>query len=331
MKPTMIRLRHPVGTSAVVSTYGARLVECVVPDIRGLLTNVVLGFADSEKYEEFTDDLIGATVGRLAGRVENSTFCREDFVVSLVRNSPPHHLHGGGALALDRVNWEIHEQAESEVTLTTLSVDGENGYPGNLRVHARYSLTTDMGLEVEYSATSDQKTPINLTHHSYWNLSGSQREDLSRHSLRIYSTEVLETKDLIPTGNVNSTTGSKLDYSNLTSFMHRPWKELDHSFISARPGVVAELWHPNSGITLSLITDQPILQVYAGKYLSSAVGIKGSHVGAGRGLALEPQCVNKAIIGRPELQTHLLEPGVTYTNKMKFTFRYNTEFGEPNT
>ena len=320
MKPTQITLRHPVGTSAVLSTCGARLVKLHVPDKHGILTNVVLGFSNPDHYEEFQDDLIGATVGRLAGRVENATFIRDGFTYPLTINSSPHHLHGGGEDALDRVNWEVSDQTESEVTFTHMSVNGSNGYPGNLTVTARYSLTSDMSLLIEYFATTDQTTPVNLTHHSYWNLSGANQEDLSGHVLKINALEVLDTHDLIPSGEVSSIEGTDLDYSEPSALSERPWTELDNSFISGEPGVVAELWHPGTGIRLSLTSQQPVLQVYAGKFLSPITNEDGSRVGPGLGLALEPQHVNSAISGRPELQTILLKPGMTYSNIMKFTF-----------
>lgn len=320
MKPTQITLRNPVGTSAVLSTFGARLVKLHVPDKHGTSTNVVLGFSTQKHYKEFQDDLIGATVGRLAGRVENATFIRDGFTYPLSVNSSPHHLHGGGENSLDRVNWEITEQTESEVIFTHMCFDGCNGYPGNLTVTAHYSLTSDMSLLIEYSATTDQTTPVNLTHHSYWNLSGTNQEDLAGHVLKINAREVLDTLNLIPSGEVSPTEGTELDYSEPTALAERPWKDLDNSFVCFETGVVAELWHPATGITLSLTSQQPVLQVYAGKFLSPITNEDGSLVGPGRGLALEPQHVNSAISDRPELQTTLLEPGMAYSNIMKFAF-----------
>ncbi len=177
-----------------------------------------------------------------------------------------------------------------------------------------------MSLLIEYTATTDQTTPVNLTHHSYWNLSGAQQEDLAGHVLRIDAREVLDTHDLIASGGVSPIQGTDLDYSEPTALAKRPWKELDNSFISNEPGVVAELWHPGTGITLSLTSQQPVLQIYAGKFLSPIINEDGSHIGPGRGLALEPQHVNSAISRRPELQTTLFEPGMTYSNIMKFAF-----------
>lgn len=310
---------------AVFSSYGARLLELNVPDKRGHMTNVVVGFSDPDKYVEFKDDLIGATVGRLAGRVESSVFVRDDFTVSLTSNSQPHHIHGGGVEALDQVIWAVSDQSETEVTFTHISSHGINGYPGNLTVQARFSLTQDCSLLIEYSATTDCITPVNLTHHSYWNLSGTPNENLEQHYLRIAANETLETIDLFPSGEVIPVKGTDLDYSTLTPLAHRPWKELDHGFISNEPGVVAELWHPNTGIRLTLTSAQPVLQVYAGKFLGSTATLSNRAVSPGRGIALEPQCTNSSIAKRPDLQTKLLEPGMRYTNTMKFSFTIENE------
>jgi aldose 1-epimerase len=316
MIPDSIRIASPTGSYAIIHPFGARLLELWVPNAHHELVNVALGYADIDTYKAFPEDLIGATVGRIAGRVNKGHFEENNFAVNLEQNDSGHHLHGGGNNALDRVVWTVTFQTEADVTFTYTCPAGTNGYPGNLRVNATYSLSEHSTLAVAYSATSDAACPLNLTHHSYWNLSGNNAETIGSHLLRVSSDEYLETIANTPTGKVLPTVNTELDFSEFSKLDTRNWLELDHLFLLTGNSPQITLKHVMTGIQLDVITMEPAVQIYAGKFLPTNAMTGDALVGPGRGIAIEPQHVNERLSGRETTHTALLLPGEIYLNKI---------------
>lgn len=313
-----IRITSPTGSYAIVHPFGARLIELWSPNIHGELVNVVLGYKEIDTYRAFPEDLIGASVGRVAGRIKNGHFEKSEFLADLDTNDSGHHLHGGGKHALDRVEWAVTFQTESEITFTYTCPADTNGYPGNLTVKATFGLSEHSTLSVSYSATTDASCPVNLTHHSYWNLSGNNAEDLGSHWLRISSDEYVETVANIPTGKVLPTTTTDLDFSDFTQLDSHNWRELDHLYLLTGDSSQITLLHENSGIQLDVITMEPAVQIYAGKFLPSNATTGESRVGPGRGIAIEPQHVNELLHGHEKTHTAVLHPGEIYLNKILY-------------
>lgn len=324
MSADSIRIASPTGSYAIVHPFGARVLELWVPNAQDVLVNVVIGYSDIDNYRSFPEDLVGATVGRVAGRVKNGHFKEHEFLLDLETNDSGHHLHGGGKNALDRVEWSVTFQTESDVTFTYTCPAGTNGYPGNLAVNATYSLSERSTLAVSYSATTDAACPVNLTHHSYWNLSGDSVETIGSHLLKISSAEYVETIANIPTGNVLPTANTNLDFSFSTQLESRNWLELDHLFLLTGDSPQVTLMHELSGIQLEVFAMEPAVQIYAGKFLPSSATTGDTNVGPGRGIAIEPQHVNEALQGHENSHTPVLHPGEIYLNKIWYRLTSST-------
>ena len=207
-------LRGAGGIVAKVMTCGATLTELHVPDARGALADVVLGFDDLAGYESGANQYFGCTTGRVANRIARGTFELDGKVYTLAVNDPPNHLHGG-VRALDKVVWKakvLDEREEPAVRFTYHSPHGEEGYPGDLELEVTYSLSRDE-LRIAYRAEADQPTPVNLTHHSYFNLAGAGSRDVLDHTLWIAAARYTPTDEtLIPTGAIAAVNGP-LDFT----------------------------------------------------------------------------------------------------------------------
>jgi aldose 1-epimerase len=309
-------LRNARGASATFIPFGATLVELRMPDREGRLDNVVLGLDDPAAYAE-QKFFLGAICGRVANRIRNARFTIDGVTYHLPANDPPHHLHGGPR-GWYRVTWEIESSADQSLALVHRSPEGESGYPGAVVARAVYTLTDDNALRIEMSATTDQRTPINLTHHAYWNLAGAGT--VLDHLLTLFAQSYTPGDPVVPTGAVESVAGTPLDHRAPT----RLGPELDHNFVVApargtlRP--VARLHDPKSGRVMTVTSDQPGLQVYAGKFLDGSTAGRGAtHVRHG-GVCLETQAFPDAI-NVPEWRSQvLLHPGDTYRHTVVYTF-----------
>ena len=306
------------GASATILPFGATLVELRVPDRDGKLGNVVLGLDDPSGYAR-QDVFLGAICGRVANRIREARFTLAGVTYHLDANDPPHHLHGG-ARGWYRASWAVAPEQPDPAALTLLhhSPEGDAGYPGAVAARATYTLTDDNELRIEMSATADQPTPINLTSHAYWNLAGAGT--VLDHLLTVSADAFTPGDPVVPTGAVESVVGTALDYRSprLVS------PELDHNFVvgltTGPMRTVARLSDPNSGRTMTVRSDQPGLQVYAGKFLDgSATGRGVQHV-RHAGICLETQAFPDAI-NVPEWRSQvLLHPGDTYRHTVVYAF-----------
>lgn len=320
----LLRLTNRHGTSALLSTFGARLVELLAPDRDGTLGNIVLGHDTEQQYRDNPAPYFGATVGRVAGRVADAHFIGGGLEFDLQPNEGPTHLHGGPARALDRVEWNVGvAPADASTVFRYSSPAGEEGYPGTLDVKCSYRLTDDSELELEYSAETDAATPVNIVNHTYFNLSGDARESIVEHELMIHSSAILAADErLLPVGGLLAVAGTPYDFrrarrigDDLPTGSGEPWPGIDATYVletSARPA--ATLWDPASGRQLEIRTTEPTLQVYTGNRIEPAVGRSSARHDAGKGICLEAHRVpdSPALPGWPSI---VIQPGARYTQR----------------
>ena len=306
------------GASATILPFGATLVELRVPDRRGQLGNVVLGLDEPAAYAR-QNVFLGAICGRVANRIRDARFTLAGVTYHLDANDPPHHLHGGGR-GWYRVNWTVAPGEVDRAALTLLhhSPEGDAGYPGAVDARATYRLTDDHELHIEMSATTDQPTPINLTNHAYWNLAGAG--NILGHLLTVSADAFTPGDPVVPTGAVEPVAGTPLDYRSPTLIS----PELDHSFVvgptTGPMRTVARLADPKSGRNMTVRSDQPGLQVYAGKFLDGSTSGRGVPHVRHAGICLETQAFPDAI-NVPEWRSQvLLHPGDTYRHTVVYAF-----------
>ncbi len=327
-------LRNAHGMVAKIMTYGATITELEFPDRTGATTNVVLGAESLEQYLKGFP-AAASVIGRFANRIAGAQFTLDGHDYQLAANSGPNHIHGGRK-NFARVVWSAKPLPESPhasaVQLTYLSRDGEEGYPGNVTVHVTYTLTDENELRLDYEATTDKPTPINLTNHAYFNLAGSG--DILDHILWLAAARYTPAdSQLIPTGDIASVKGTPLDFTTPTAIGARieqlkpAMNGYDHNFVIDGGGdslvLAARLKDPKSGRVMELHTTQPGVQIYTGNHLNGRTagvgGVKYPHHG---GVALETQHFPDSV-HRPDFPSTILRPGQTCHNTTVFTFSAN--------
>jgi aldose 1-epimerase len=311
---------------------GATLVAVRAPNNAGQVDDVVLGFDDVRGYESADNQYFGCTTGRVCNRIKGGQFVLDGHPYYLARNDGPNHLHGGGARSLDKVRWQGEPFLDGHVPAMRFqytSGDGEEGYPGNLRITVTYRLRPD-AIEIGYEATTDMATPVNLTNHAYWNLAGAGSATILDHELQIEAdayTPVDET--LIPTGAIAPVASTPLDFRWLARIGERvaqlaatPTLGYDHNY-ALRPGSgvrrVAVLSHQKAMRTLEVHTDQPGLQFYSGNFLRGQRGKHGHEYAQRSGLCLETQHFPDAV-NQPSFPSIILKPGATYRTTTIYKF-----------
>ncbi len=327
-----VTLTNARGMRACFLSHGATLTELHVPDRKGLLGDVVLGFDKLSDFEE-KSPYFGCTTGRVCNRIAKGRFSLDGKEYSLATNNEPNHLHGG-LEGFDKVVWKITEVGgDSEgawVRFRYLSEDGEEGYPGKLDVSVLYILTPDNGLEIEYRATTDAATPVNLTHHSYFNLAGEGQGTILDHELTIHADRYTPVDDtMIPTGAIDPVVYTDLDFRKPVTVgarIDRVAGGYDHNFVLDRDAktssfLAAVLKDPGSGRVMELWTDQPGVQFYTGNFLDgSLVGKSEKDYLKHGGLCLEPQHFPDSV-NQPDWPSIILRPGEEYRQVSTFKFR----------
>jgi len=326
------RLRNAAGMAVGIVGFGATVTELLIPDRHGRLDDVVLGFDTLDAYE--TQPLYcGCMVGRVAFRIADAAFVLDGRRIQLTRNAGRHHVHGG-TRGLSRVVWQGEVSANSPspaVTFRCRSVAGDEGYPGTLDVAVRYTLTADHCLRIDSSATTDQATPVNLTHHGYFNLAGHAAGDVLGHWLMLDADRrALTDADLIPTGELADVAGTPFDFSRSTRIGARIEEAGGYDLAYERSrrddtlALVATLDEPLSGRRMEVLTTAPALVLYTGNALDG--GLRGKHEAAyprHAGLCLEtghlPDAVNHA-----GFASMILRPGETYRHTCVYRFGVTT-------
>ncbi|MDP4823015.1 MAG: galactose mutarotase [Aestuariivirgaceae bacterium] len=315
----------PGGMRARVLSFGAILQSLHAPDRNGQLADVTLGFDGMKGYLE--DQVkVGALCGRVVNRIRNARFTIRDHEYLLARNDGDNHIHGG-LNGFDRVLWQAQvNEAENSVTLSRLSPDGEEGYPGNLNVRVRYTLTADSELAIAMEAETDASTIVNLSTHAYWNLAGHASGSILDHKLMVDADRYTPVDArTIPTGALDTVATTPFDFRKPRPVrQNMPQGGYDINFwLSSRggePHLAAVLADEASGRVLELRTNQPGLQIYSGARLSPSVPGKGgvAYQPYG-GFALEPQKFPDAP-NHPNFPSIRLEPGEVYRHDSVFRF-----------
>jgi aldose 1-epimerase len=332
-----IELSNRNGMSARIITLGATLQSLSVPDRNGRAADVVLGYASAAEYLA-NPQYFGATVGRYANRIAGGRFSLDGKEYLLEKNNGPNHLHGG-LRGFDKVVWRIESVeagSSARVTLIHVSPDGQGGYPGALTTRAIYSLNEKNELSVEYRATTDKPTIVNITNHSYFNLGGeAANTNVMAHRLTLAAdayTPVDAT--LIPTGERRRVAQTPFDFRQPHAIGERIREDrdeqirlghgYDHNFVvNGTPGTLrfaARLEDPASGRVMELLTTAPGVQLYSGNFIDSKVmGKSGRAYRPGDAVCLEPQVFPDSP-NQPNFPSARLNPGETYVNAIVFRF-----------
>ncbi|HXB94248.1 MAG TPA: aldose epimerase family protein [Puia sp.] len=325
-------LKNKNGAAAAITNYGARLVSLIVPDKNGVLTDVVVGYDNISNYLHQPETYFGAIVGRYGNRIAKGRFQLDSNTYTLAANNGPNSLHGGKK-GFSAVVWTARQLGDSAVELSYLSKDGEEGYPGNLQVRVTYTLTDETALRIDYQATTDKATVLNLTNHAYFNLNGQGSGPIYDHVLKLNAdgyTPVDST--LIPTGKIDSVAGTPFDFRQPTAIgarigdtgnqQIRYGKGYDHNFVldKARGEVAATVKGDSSGILMTVSTTEPGIQFYTGNFMNGTNPIKGGKKDVYRSaFCLETQHFPDSP-NQPSFPSTVLKPGETFHSTTEYRF-----------
>lgn len=329
---TCYTLRNVHGLTVRILDYGGIITDILAPDRNGHCASICLGYDNLQAYEE-RSPYFGALIGRYANRIAHGRFDTEEGSWQLACNNGAHHLHGG-VRGFDKQMWQATASAAggaARLVLRRTSPDGEEGYPGNLDVEAIYTLTADNALHLGFTARTDRTTPVSLTNHAYFNLSGRAGSTILGHELTLHAHDYLPVDaGLIPTGARRPVAGTPFDFCSPRPIGERiatPGDAqlhaaggYDHHFVLSNGGALRPAAHvrdPHSGRTLEVLTDAPGLQFYSGNFLDGTDGFP--HRGA---FCLEPGQFPDAP-NQPQFPSALLRPGMTA--RMQIVYRFGTE------
>ncbi|PIE32965.1 galactose-1-epimerase [candidate division KSB3 bacterium] len=333
-------LTNDHGSVATITNYGGIVVSLLIPDRQGKLADVVLGF---DSFEEYLTDppYFGALIGRYANRIAQAKFTLQGIEYTLAQNDGDNHLHGG-LQGFDKVIWNVEENSCSpegaHLTLRYLSPDGEEGYPGNLTVTVTYTFTNKNALKIEYTASTDKETVLNLTNHSYFNLQGA------RSGKTVLDHEVMLNADrftpgdagLIPTGELRDIKGTPLDFTESTAIGARIQEEYDqllaaggydHNWVLNKEHtgtltLAAKVYEPVSGRIMEVHTTEPGIQFYTGNFLDGSITGKGKTIyHKNTGFCLETQHFPNSP-NQPAFPSTALKPGEEYRQTTIYSFSH---------
>ena len=331
----LFKISHQDGMIVTIINYGAIVTSLFVPDKEGVLADIVLGY---ETLKEYVEDrsYFGATVGRIGNRVADGKFVLDGVKYELARNDGENHLHGG-IKGFNKRIWVpeiIDRRGIPTLKMTYLSKDGEEGYPGNLRISVSYSLTNDNGLKIDYAAETDKLTILNPTHHSYFNLSGAGNGEILDHVLTINADTFTPVREgLIPIGEIRDVTGTPLDFRNPKAIGERINANdeqitlglgYDHNWVlnnwDSSLNLAVTLYDSRSGRFMEVFTTEPGMQFYSGNFLDGSItGKEGKIYHHRSALCLEadhfPDSPNQ-----PDFPPVTLGPGETYEQTTIYRF-----------
>jgi len=331
-------LSNKKGMEVSITNFGATIVTLRVPDRDGKPADIVLGFDTLEGYEN-GKSYFGATVGRYANRIGGGTFSINGKTYTLPKNNGNNTLHGG-IVGFNKKVWKAREIASKDgesLELSYLSVDGEEGFPGNLSVKVVFMVPADRNeLNIDYAATTDKDTVLNLSNHSYFNLAGEGNGDILDQVMTLHTKQFTPVdKTLIPTGELRDVAGTPMDFTAATPIGKRindnyeqlvVGKGYDHNWVITRAGggngltIVADAYDPKSGRTLEVLTTEPGVQFYSGNFLDgSAKGKGGKAYGQRAAFCLETQHFPDSP-NHPNFPSTLLKPGGVFHSETVFRF-----------
>lgn len=326
-------LTNANGVEVTLTNYGGRIVSVMVPDREGNMKDVVLGFDNIDDYVNVNNNF-GATIGRYGNRIANGKITVEGVEYQLPKNNFGHTLHGGPK-GFDKKVFNAEQINDQTVVFTCLSKDGEANFPGNLDVKVTMTLTDDNAIDLQYEATTDKETVVNLTNHSYFNLSGDGNNTILNDSLTIYADAFTPVDDtFMTTGEISLVEGTPMDFrtpaaigARIDNYDYAQLKNgdgYDHNWVLNTRGdvtqVAATVYSPATGIVLDVYTDEPGVQVYTGNFLDGTVTGKNGAVYAKRNaICLETQKYPDSP-NKPDWPSPYLKPGEKYTSRCIYKF-----------
>jgi aldose 1-epimerase len=329
---TIYKLVNPKGAEVEIMDLGATIVSLKVPDKDGKLGDVVLGFDNVADYQS-KSPYFGCATGRYANRIANGKFTLEGKEYKLAINNGPNSLHGG-KVGFDKKIWQkvAGGNGGASVTFQMVSPDGEEGYPGALTTQITYTWTDANELKIDYKATTDKTTVLNLTNHSYFNLGGAGNGNILDHELTLFCSNYTPTDDTaIPTGEIKKVAGTPMDFTSphtIGARINDEYKSLkqgkgyDHNFIIDGSGLrkAAVVRDPKSGRTMTVKTTEPAVQLYTANFMDGATKGKGGKVYAHRGaFCLETQHYPDSP-NKPSFPSTVLKPGDAYESTTIYAF-----------
>lgn len=329
----MYILTNSKGTEATIINYGAKIVSLSVADKNGKLTDIVLGHNNLDEYLSSEEPFFGAVCGRTGNRIAKGKFTLDGVDYQLAINNGPNNLHGG-LKGFNAVVWDVKQIDNQTLELTYLSKDGEEGFPGNLSVKIVYKLTDENVFEIDYEATTDRATIINLTNHSYFNLSGEGDPSVNDHMLVMHASTYLPTDDTaIPYGKPEEVKGTPFDFMTPHAIGERIeddfeqlhfGKGYDHTFVLDKKdgecALAVECYSPKTGISMEIFTTEPGVQVYTGNWMTGNFeGKHGHRYPARAAVCFETQHFPDSI-NKPEYPSVVLRPGETFKSKTTHKF-----------
>ncbi|MDO8992967.1 MAG: aldose epimerase family protein [Daejeonella sp.] len=336
-KTDLYFLRNKNNAEAALTNYGARIVSLSVPDRSGKLTDVVVGFTGVEAYQQSTEPYFGATIGRYGNRIAGGRFKLDGQEYSIFINNNPNALHGGKKGFQDVV-WDVRQVNDQTLEFSYLSKDMEEGFPGTLQVKVIYTLSDDNELMIDYEASTDKKTIVNLTNHAFFNLNGEGSGSILNHALQINAEQYTPVDStLIPLGKIESVAGSPFDFRKAVKIGDRIednniqlkyGKGYDHNYVLnlAEIGVMksaAIAKGDQSGIVMEVFTQEPGLQFYSGNFMQGKNTFKGGSKDDFRtAFCLETQHFPDSP-NQPAFPTTVLNPGEVYKTNTVYKFSLN--------
>ncbi|MCJ8209309.1 galactose mutarotase [Mucilaginibacter sp. RS28] len=332
-KVKLFVLKGKNGMQAAITNYGGRIVSLLVKDQKGDTVDVVAGFDSVKGYEEAASNYYGALIGRYGNRIGNAHFKLNGKDYPLFANNGPNTLHGGKH-GFDVKVWDAEQPNEHQLILKYHSPDMEEGFPGNLDVKVTYTVTKYNSLEIEYEATTDKPTVVNLTNHAYFNLNGWGSGDILKHVLQINADSYTPVDDkLIPTGKIESVKGTPFDFraplsigeriNDSTNTQIKYGMGYDHNFVLNKPNTsvpVVTVIGDQTGLIMKVFTTEPGIQFYSGNFMKGAFKMKGGHPDAHRSaFCLETQHFPDSP-NKPQFPSTELQPGKTYKSITMYQF-----------
>lgn len=329
----LYQLTNERGMEVTITNYGGRIVHMVVPDRSGNPVDVVLGYNTLDGYLGSNEPYFGALIGRVGNRIANGAFSIGEAKYQLAQNNGPNNLHGGPG-GFHHVVWNVKQTSVNSITLTYLSKDGEEGFPGNLEVEMTYTLTDQNALVMDYLATTNETTPVNLTNHAFFNLNGDASGTINDHVLQVFAGQYTPVDStLIPLGDHADVSSTPFDFRKPISIGERLIEDnvqlryglgYDHNFvldkgITATPEKVARVWSAKSGVVMEVLSTEPGLQFYGGNFLDGRDKGKNGAYEFRTAFCLETQHF-------PDSPNHfsypsiLLQPTETYRTKSIYQF-----------
>jgi aldose 1-epimerase len=325
---TEYTITNAKGMQVSVINYGGIVTKLITPDKNGTMGDVVTGFESLDGFLQKGVPYFGALIGRYGNRIANARFTLDGKTYSLIANNNGNSLHGGDK-GYDKVYWNIEKAGDNSLKLTYLSKDGEQGYPGNLNIEVIYTLTADNSLKIDYTATTDKATPVNLTNHCYFNLSAGKDSTILNHGLELNAAKYTPVNDaLIPTGKIEDVKGGPMDFTAAKVI----GKDLasvkggyDHNWVLNKNGItlekVATLSETNSGRVMEVWTTEPGIQFYSGNFLNGTLTNtkNGQKYVKHAALCLETQHFPDSP-NQPSFPNTILKPGETYKQTTVYKF-----------